>query len=92
MVTYGQIGPLSGDLEAKLRLVVDFAPKLRAAGVSTLTVEGMSMTLVDVAPPVVDDSKPGDAESEPPVEEDLDTYGLPPGARLPGFTRPEDLE
>ncbi len=91
MVTYGQIGPLSGDLEAKLRLVVDFAPKLRAAGVASLTVDGVTMALVDVAPPAAD-ATPDAPAPEPAAEDDPETYGRPPGSRPPGFTRPEDLE
>lgn len=76
------------DLAKQLETIAAHAPKLRGAGVRTLSIGEISMELAppDPAPPVsVADEK---------TKRDLDdvvTYGLPEGAEVPGFRRPDDL-
>ena len=82
---------LQVDLDAKLALVAEHAPKLRAAGVQVLAIDGITMHLAPHDPPAPVDLRP--PEDETPVRDldDPSTYGLPEGAEVPGFRRPEDL-
>ncbi len=72
-----------------LRKIAEHAPKLRAAGVQSLSVDGVSMVLLPPDPPA-QDAEPGTAEPSSD-RDDPNTYGLPEGAEAPGFRRPDDL-
>ncbi len=79
------------DMAAALQLVTEHAPRLRAAGVHSLSIGGVSMVLLPPEPPaptpeVVEDDAPKD------LLHDRSAYGLPDGAELPGFRRPADME
>jgi hypothetical protein len=80
------------DLDTKLQLIAKHAPKLRAAGVQALTVDGVSLQLAPHEEPA-GEIPAATAESHVPNNpaDDHLTYGLEEGARLPGFTRPIDL-
>lgn len=79
-------------LAESLRLIAEHAPKLRAAGVQSLTVDGVSMVLLPPDPPAYVAPALTD-EDEQPVSllDDPSAYGLPDGAEVPGFRRPDDL-
>lgn len=63
------------------QLIVDYAPKLREAGVSSLSVGDVVIALT----PHVDQSvAPEDVEPDDPYD-DPTTYGLSPGSPVPGF-------
>jgi hypothetical protein len=76
------------ELEARLRLLEAYAPRLRAAGVQHLNIADVSAVLLapDPTPLVVvgEDDKPKSLMDSP------ETYGLPEDAEVPGFRRPED--
>lgn len=74
--------------EALIDLVIDRAPKLLAAGVTSLAIDGLTVTLAP-PPPKLGDLPKG---TEPPKQhidplKDAATY---PGGRMPGFTREDD--
>jgi hypothetical protein len=80
---------VNAKLIRQLELLTEFAPRLRSAGFQSLTIDGITMVLAPPEPappePTKDDEKP---------KRDLDdvvTYGLPEGAEVPGFRRPDDL-
>ena len=77
------------DLAKQLDILIDRAPKLRAAGFQSLRVGDISMEL---APPAVEapESIKGDDKQARDID-DAVTFGLPEGAELPGFKRPHDL-
>jgi hypothetical protein len=81
------IGPKSSAAEL-LELLVARAPALIAAGVTSVSIEGLSATLAPPPPAAGPAPKP-----QPPAKRHIDpmrdasTY---PGGRVPGFTR-EDL-
>lgn len=70
-----------------VQLLEDHAPKLRAAGVRSLAVGDVHVELLPAEPELEDDR--GDTDED--QDEDSDalnspaTYGLKPGARVPGF-------
>lgn len=70
-----------------LALIADKAPALRKAGVTELVLDGVSVRLA----PYVDPETQAQAPTQPQTREDLDplddpeTFGLPPGAPVPGF-------
>ena len=73
-------------LAERLTVIAEHAPKLRVAGVQSLTIDGIALVL---APP--DDPAPlKDEESElvDPANDPL-TYGRT--GKVPGFDRPSDL-
>ena len=75
-----------------LTLIEERAPRLRAAGVLTLQIDGCTLTL-DALPPT--DPTPAVAMPDKGYTEftrddsdplnDPALYGLPPGSRVPGF-------
>lgn len=74
------------DLAARLALLAEHAPKLRAAGVQALTIDGITLAL---APPDPQQPAPEHAEAAPvSAFDDPDTYQ---GGKVPGFPRPADL-
>jgi hypothetical protein len=77
------------DLAKQLELIAAHAPKLRDAGVQSLSIEGISMVLAPPDPPTPTDT-PGDPKSTRDLD-DAVTYGLPDGADIPGFRRPDGL-
>ncbi len=78
----GDLGP-----DAWISLIVARADELRAKGVTTLTIDGVSFTLA-AAEPVPD--KPTRSDDDEPLDvfNDPATYGRTSG--VPGFTRPKD--
>jgi hypothetical protein len=79
-------GLSANDLAAKLALIVDYAPRIRAAGVSSLTIGEISMDLLAPEPKAIAHA---DEDKVLPLDRDPETYGLPEGADIPGFRRPE---
>jgi hypothetical protein len=75
------------DLAKQLETIAAHAPKLRAAGVQSLSIDGISMGLAPPDPPPPEPST-GD-QKQPRDLDDAVTYGLPEGADVPGFQRPE---
>jgi hypothetical protein len=75
-------------LRARLNLLIEMAPRLHAAGVTSLSVDGLAATLVK--PPVVaadsQPAKPAPRQHMDPMR-DPSTY---PAGKVPGFTRDED--
>jgi len=71
-----------------LDLIVARAPGLIAVGVTSLSVEGLSVTLVKPAAPDAPAAKPTPVAKQhiDPLR-DASTY---PGGKVPGFTREED--
>jgi len=72
---------------ALLDLVIARAADLHAAGITSLSLDGIAVTIA--APPVKPDA-PEDAA--PPAEAHTDPLNDPstyPGGKVPGFTRPE---
>ena len=69
-------------------LLIERAPALIAAGVTSLSIDGLSATLAKPALPVGDLPKgtPVARQHTDPLR-DASTY---PGGRVPGFPRPED--
>jgi hypothetical protein len=78
-----------------LALIAAKAPELRKAGVTAVTLDGegfrveLARYVDDAAPPVPKHDEI--VEPEDPWN-DPTTYGLPPGAKVPGFTRPPKKE
>lgn len=72
-----------------LDLIIARAPALIAAGVTSLSIEGLSATLSRPAPaPAARADKPA-----PPPRRHIDPMRDPstyPGGKIPGFTRDED--
>lgn len=80
------------DPGAWLTLIAERAPGLRAAGVTALTLDGVRIQLA----PFVPEPAPGQSATRQlaqvaPIDayEDNATFGLPPDAPRPGFTRPQ---
>jgi hypothetical protein len=80
------------DLAAQLALIASHAPKLRTAGVQSLTIGGLSLVLLPPDPPESLDLAPAESDEPRSALEDPASYGLPDGAAIPGFTRPDDLQ
>lgn len=74
------------DLAAQLRTVAEHAPALRRAGVASLTVDGVTITLLPDEPVLVE-AKPADEKPVAPLD-DATIYGWPEGTKPPGFQRP----
>ena len=92
---------MTADLRERLALVTEYAGKLRAEGVTSLEIDGIKLELTpymaperDVASDLV--ALPGktaeDLAKEAEAADEAATFGLPPGSKLPGFTRPPDLQ
>ena len=75
---------MTGDQAAILDLVLERAPKLRAAGVLSVAIDGLSVTLAPPEPPP-DMGSPEDEPSEVDVLSDPATYGRRSG--VPGRKR-----
>ncbi len=71
------------ELHQTMLAVANAAPSLRAAGVRELTVGDVRFAMDPLVPTI-----PASAAPEPPqavsIAEDPATYGLPPGAPVPG--------
>lgn len=72
------------NLKETLETLAEHAPRLRAAGVRTLKVGDLSVTLAPPDPPLVDDDDDDDASS--PLD-DPATFGRLSG--VPGYQREE---
>jgi len=59
----------------QLRDLADAAPRLRAAGVLSITVDGVSATLAPADAPIGRDDKPPKVESEPKFGDLDDAFG-----------------
>lgn len=71
---------------ARLQLVVNNAARLRADGVTSLTIGDVSISLAPTEPAPLS----VEAKSEPTnPADDPDTYGMT--GKVPGFERPADL-
>jgi hypothetical protein len=76
-----------------LALIAAKAPELRKAGVKAVTLDGDGFR-VELAPHVDETPAPSTKANGDVVEpadpwNDPSTYGLPPGAKVPGFDRPK---
>jgi hypothetical protein len=83
---------MADDLAAQLALIASHAPKLRNAGVQSLTIGGLSLVLLPPDPPAPLVSTETESTEPRSALEDPNSYGLPDGAAIPGFTRPDDLQ
>ena len=74
-----------------LTLLQERAPLLRAAGVRSLSIDGVSVELTPHEPPPPERTAREMAEQEDPTDllDDPASFGLRPGDPLPGFTRPK---
>lgn len=78
-----------------LDLIAQKAPELRKAGVRAVTLDGDGFRVE--LERHVDEPAPAPAKQDEVVEpadpwNDPATYGLPPGSKVPGFTRPQRKE
>jgi hypothetical protein len=74
---------------ALLDLLIDRAAALHAAGVTSITIDGLSATLAAPAPPA---STPVAEPDEGPHIDPMYDPATYPGGRIPGFTRPKPQE
>lgn len=77
-----------------IEMLIDLAPKLHAAGFTSLAIDGVSVTLARPPAPVSTDAKPA-AKPNPPPRQHIDPLRDPstyPTGKVPGFTRDEDRE
>ena len=83
------------DLNDTLRTIAEHAPKLRAAGVQSLSIDGIAMVLSPPEPrPYVSTEPEQKVDEDDTPKRDADdptTYGRAPGTPAPGFKRPDDL-
>ena len=81
--------PAYSDCASLLDLIVERAPALIAAGVTSIAIEGLAVTLVKPPAPDVKITEPRTKPARQHVDplQDASTY---PGGRVPGFTRDED--
>ncbi len=82
----------SDGLNAAILLVIEHAPRLRTAGVHSLSIDGVAMVLLPPEPPSPQVSPPDEDEAPRDLLHDPSAYGLPEDAELPGFRRPTDME
>ncbi len=78
------------DLAKQLEAIAAHAPKLRDAGVKALRVGEISMELTPAESVPIIEVK-GEGEKQSRNLDDAVTYGLPEGADVPGFRRPDGL-
>jgi hypothetical protein len=91
--------PAKRDPASILDAIIERAPKLHAAGIKSLSFDGLSVELgTPMIHPLVELSRRGKPESkrdnddEKPPEDHGDPLADPatyPGGRVPGFTRPK---
>ncbi len=75
------------EIERLLDLLVDRAPKLRRAGITSIGFGDVTMTLAAAEPEAAPEVEVDDAPSG--TLNDPETYGLPPGSKVPGLRRGE---
>lgn len=75
------------DAAALVDLMIARAADLRAAGITSLSLDGIAVTLAAAAPEEPE-AEPGDDSPPEPIDplNDPSTY---PGGKVPGFTRPK---
>jgi len=74
-------------LDERLTLIAAHAPKLRTAGIQSIEIDGISLTL---APPDAPEPAKADEQKDPTSDaDDPVTYGRT--EHVPGFERPSDL-
>lgn len=84
--------PRNFTAETLIDLAIERGPAMRAAGITHISIDGLSLVL---APP---EQPAGDTKVEPTKPEPVDpladpaTYGLSPGAQLPGFGEPQGFD
>ena len=74
--------------ESLIDLIIARAPALHAAGVTSLTVDGLSVTLT--TPPVPHAALPKPTEQPKQHIDPLKDTSTYPGGRIPGFTRDDE--
>lgn len=84
-------GKLRPDVTALLSIIEEHAPKLIAAGVRSVALEGLSVSLADSVPSKDDNRAPTPDKIQPTHIDPLRDASTYPGGRIPGFTREEDL-
>lgn len=73
-------------LAEQLALIADKAVELRKAGVTEFTLDGLSVRLAPYMEPEQPQAQAQQAEHDDvDALDDPSTYGLPPGAPVPGF-------
>jgi hypothetical protein len=77
------------DLAKQLETIAAHAPRLRNAGVKALRVGEISMELTPAESVPIIEAK-GDEKPSRGLD-DAVTYGLPEGADVPGFRRPDGM-
>ena len=78
-------------IRAKIALVVELAPTLYAAGVTSLTVDGIAATVGKAPAPIAKADPPPSAR--PPPRQHIDPLRDPstyPTGKVPGFTMDDD--
>lgn len=75
-----------------LTLIAERAEALRKAGVSSVQLDGVAFTLHPYQPAPVSERTDTDVDEPADPLDDAATFGLPPGSRLPGFTRDDEAE
>ncbi len=79
------------DPAAWLTLIAERAPTLREAGVRSLSIDGVTIELAPYDPPAPTERRSQNDEPRDLLD-DRETYGIPEGAAMPGFTRPRREE
>lgn len=79
------------NLADSLQLIAEHAPKLRAAGVHSLAIDGITLVLLPPDPPAPVEQPDNDDAIPTSDLDDPTTYGRLPGSSAPGFMRPDDL-
>ncbi len=82
---------MTDDLAAQFALIAAHAPRLRSAGVQSLTIGDLSVVLLPPDPPMAQEVTDAELEEPRNALDDASTYGLPEDAEVPGFRRPDDL-
>jgi hypothetical protein len=82
---------------ALLDLLISKAPALHAAGITSLTLDGVAVTLTAPPAPPPPPRAKGKADEDPPplaqgYADPLNDPSTYPGGRLPGFTRVREEE
>ena len=80
------------DSRATIELLLELAPRLHAAGITSLAIEGVSVTLVrPPAPAPTVTPAPAKAAPRQHIDPMRDPSTYPTG-KVPGFTRDEDRD
>ena len=77
--------------EKQLDILIAYGPRLRAAGYQSVTIGDDGVVSIVLLPPDPVASDVVDAPPPKAILDDAETYGLPEGADVPGFRRPDDL-